>query len=426
MSKETIFFSYSRDDSEFVLNLAKNLRDSGADIWLDQLDIQPGTRWDKSIQTALEESKTIIVVLSKSAVESNNVMDEVSFALEENKKVVPVLLEECDIPFRLKRLQFANFSDNPKKGMDTLVKSLNIKQVVAEKLSNSIDVIESKESDNITEKKIIKPSSERKNSENTNLKKNTKKLPKIVYVAIAIVLGVVLISQLSQTDIEDEPIVTDNDDESNWASVEISGALDDYKFHVASFPNCIHKDAAMEFINEGNAWETSILSNSIEGYQKYIYDYPNGKYVSEANKYMLDITVDDVAFESASQINTVTSYLDYLLNTSVLGNHSEDAFNALGEIADSGWLYYGRHNGTEMVESIFDVLSSAQSDEVVNNQIPKQNDIVQAKAARYTYNSSNDQSNSNRTGSTIQINKKAIILNVENAPNGAIFVEIMY
>ena len=38
------FFSYSRDDSEFVLKLAKDLRAAGADVWLDQLDIGAGKR----------------------------------------------------------------------------------------------------------------------------------------------------------------------------------------------------------------------------------------------------------------------------------------------------------------------------------------------------------------------------------------------
>ena len=37
----TIFFSYSRENSETVLELAKELRGAGANIWLDQLDIEP-------------------------------------------------------------------------------------------------------------------------------------------------------------------------------------------------------------------------------------------------------------------------------------------------------------------------------------------------------------------------------------------------
>ena len=85
MSKETTFFSYSRSDSNFVLKLAKDLRSPGADLWLDQLDIKAGSRWDSSIKDALSSASRLIVILSPASVASNNVMDEVSYALESNK-----------------------------------------------------------------------------------------------------------------------------------------------------------------------------------------------------------------------------------------------------------------------------------------------------------------------------------------------------
>ena len=37
------FFSYSRDDSEFALRLAEDLKAAGAAVWIDQLDIEPGS-----------------------------------------------------------------------------------------------------------------------------------------------------------------------------------------------------------------------------------------------------------------------------------------------------------------------------------------------------------------------------------------------
>ena len=46
MSTQKIFFSYSRADSPFALTLAKDLREAGADIWIDQLDIPAGSHWD--------------------------------------------------------------------------------------------------------------------------------------------------------------------------------------------------------------------------------------------------------------------------------------------------------------------------------------------------------------------------------------------
>lgn len=134
MDSGTIFFSYSRDDSEFVLELAKDLRIAGATIWLDQLDIQPGSRWDSSIEKALQNSPTLLVILSGSSVKSHNVLDEVSYALEEHKKVVPVFLEECEIPFRLRRLQYADFSGNRETGLKTLVDALQLDKEVAKKL----------------------------------------------------------------------------------------------------------------------------------------------------------------------------------------------------------------------------------------------------------------------------------------------------
>ncbi|OAB77984.1 toll/interleukin-1 receptor domain-containing protein [Cochleicola gelatinilyticus] len=133
-TENTIFFSYSRENSEFVLQLAQDLRKAGATIWLDQLDITPGSRWDSSIEKALNSSGRLLVVLSCESVVSHNVLDEVSYALEENKVVVPVLLERCDIPFRLRRLQYADFTGDYMKGIKTLTSALHLDSQTASKL----------------------------------------------------------------------------------------------------------------------------------------------------------------------------------------------------------------------------------------------------------------------------------------------------
>jgi hypothetical protein len=52
----------------------------------------------------------MLVILSPRAVTSRSVMDEVSFALDESKRVVPVLCEPCEIPFRLRRVQHVDFA----------------------------------------------------------------------------------------------------------------------------------------------------------------------------------------------------------------------------------------------------------------------------------------------------------------------------
>src|SRR6266550_5936027 len=120
------FLSYAREDAEFVLRLAKDLRGGGAGVWMDQLDIAPGQRWDRAVEDALAKCLQVVVILSPAAVESTNVMDEVSLALEDGKTVVPVLHRQCKIPFRLRRLHYVDFSLNYKAGLDRLLETLGV------------------------------------------------------------------------------------------------------------------------------------------------------------------------------------------------------------------------------------------------------------------------------------------------------------
>ena len=122
------FFSYARSDSEFVLRLARELRAAGAGIWIDQLDILGGERWDQAIERALGSCQGIIVVLSPQSVSSENVMDEVSFALEAKKLIVPVIKAECEVPFRLRRLQDVKFTTDFHAGLGELLKALRIQR----------------------------------------------------------------------------------------------------------------------------------------------------------------------------------------------------------------------------------------------------------------------------------------------------------
>ena len=66
---------------------------------IDQIDIPPGDRCcDTAIEKALSScSNCVVVVLSRASVESANVLDEVSFALDERKRSCSVLMEKCPV-----------------------------------------------------------------------------------------------------------------------------------------------------------------------------------------------------------------------------------------------------------------------------------------------------------------------------------------
>jgi TPR repeat protein len=51
-------------------------------------------------------------------------MDEVSFALEEGKYLIPALYQPCERPFRLRRFQYVDFTTSYGDGLSDLVRSL--------------------------------------------------------------------------------------------------------------------------------------------------------------------------------------------------------------------------------------------------------------------------------------------------------------
>jgi hypothetical protein len=126
MSEGRTFVSYSRSDAEFAVRLAADLRTAGADVWVDQLDIKAGARWDSSVEQALRQAIRVLVVLSPKAVSSQNVLDEVSFALDEGKAIVPVLVEQCSVPLRLRRLHYIDFTRDYGTGLERLLPALGV------------------------------------------------------------------------------------------------------------------------------------------------------------------------------------------------------------------------------------------------------------------------------------------------------------
>ena len=113
MAKETqrkTFLSYSRINEDFALKLAKELKSEGFDIWFDQMDIPPGARWDTEIEKALNEADIFMVIITPASAKSDNVLDEIGYAIDTGKRILPVLLEAATLPLRLRRFQYVDFT----------------------------------------------------------------------------------------------------------------------------------------------------------------------------------------------------------------------------------------------------------------------------------------------------------------------------
>jgi TIR domain len=118
------FLSYSRSDEQFALRLAKDLRAGGVAMWVDQLDIRPSEHWDKAIERAVRGCRGLVVVLSPRSVASDNVADEISFAIDSGKSVLPVMIERCTLPLRLTRMQVIDATGNYDRALEQCLDEL--------------------------------------------------------------------------------------------------------------------------------------------------------------------------------------------------------------------------------------------------------------------------------------------------------------
>lgn len=115
-----IFLIYAKEDKERVEKLYDELKESGFKPWLDTKELLPGQDWRQSIKKAIEESDLALACISKNSVNKRGfVQSELKMALdflEERSEgfspVIPVRLEETEVPDRLKNLQWIDLFRN--------------------------------------------------------------------------------------------------------------------------------------------------------------------------------------------------------------------------------------------------------------------------------------------------------------------------
>lgn len=86
-----VFISYSRKDKAFVEVLSTALKRRGRDPWVDWDDIYKGEDWWQAIQRGIESANTFIFVISPDSVASTVCRDEIDYAVQCHKRLLPIL-----------------------------------------------------------------------------------------------------------------------------------------------------------------------------------------------------------------------------------------------------------------------------------------------------------------------------------------------
>lgn len=108
-----IFISYNKNDIEFVKKLNFFLLSNGFTNWIEILDFLPGTDYKETRYLAIEKASCFIFILSKKSIKSDKSLKELEYALNLNKLIIPIQIENLEnnaLPEEIQKIYRLNFN----------------------------------------------------------------------------------------------------------------------------------------------------------------------------------------------------------------------------------------------------------------------------------------------------------------------------
>jgi TIR domain len=124
-----VMISYSSQDRDRVMQFVRALRAAGVAVWIDQGGIDGAQRWSEEIVNAIEACRTVLLFISRTSMESQNISREVALAWESGKHFLPVALEEAKIPksmqYQLAGIQYVKlYEGDPDAKFESVLRAL--------------------------------------------------------------------------------------------------------------------------------------------------------------------------------------------------------------------------------------------------------------------------------------------------------------
>jgi WD40 repeat protein len=111
-----VFVSYSRRDAEFVRRLADAISERGGrEVWLDTAGIADGEVFPEAIKRAIESSDAFLFVITPESVDSQYCENEVEYALQLQKRILPILREpvpDSELPAEIRDRNWIPFTED--------------------------------------------------------------------------------------------------------------------------------------------------------------------------------------------------------------------------------------------------------------------------------------------------------------------------
>ncbi len=131
-NKNSVFISYSHEDSGIVDRLIIDLKNINYEVWIDKKMIKCGNSISEDIEQAISFCKNFCVILSQNSIKSQWVEKECKFALKTRNKfygnnyprILPILLNEIEMPILLRDILYADFTWDYNKGFEQLLDAM--------------------------------------------------------------------------------------------------------------------------------------------------------------------------------------------------------------------------------------------------------------------------------------------------------------
>ncbi len=97
-----VFVSYSHEDDDVVYPEIRWLQEQGFNVWYDE-GISPGAEWRAELSDSIKESSLFLYFISPRSVASDHCQREVNLAVDHQKQLLAVYLQQTDLPSGMDR-----------------------------------------------------------------------------------------------------------------------------------------------------------------------------------------------------------------------------------------------------------------------------------------------------------------------------------
>lgn len=104
------FISYSFQDKDIMGRLKKTLQNDGIKCYVAQHDEDYGSSLSEKLEKAIDDSDTVIAIVTKNSSSSSSVGSEIGYAKKAGTRIIPFVESGVSVPVMLQGIEYVSFT----------------------------------------------------------------------------------------------------------------------------------------------------------------------------------------------------------------------------------------------------------------------------------------------------------------------------